>query len=145
MIKIILLLIPIILFAIEGKVINISDGDTIKILTKDKQQIKVRLYGIDAPEKKQVYGEKSRKFLSNLIAGKIVEVKEKGKDKYKRTLGIVYHNGRDINAQMVSNGYAWAFVKYSDMYTNEELIAKNKKLGLWQDKNPMPPWKFRKN
>lgn len=143
--KIILLLIPIMLFALEGKVINISDGDTITILTKDKEQIKIRLFGIDAPEKKQAFGNKSKQYLSNLVAGRIVNIKSKGKDKYKRTIGIVYLNGQDINAKMISAGYAWAFVKYSDKYINEELIAKNKKLGLWQDKEPIPPWEFRKN
>lgn len=131
------------LFAIEGKVIKVSDGDTITILNPQKQQVKVRLYGIDAPEKKQAYGNKSRKFLSNLIAGKIVEVKEKGKDKYKRILGIVYLDGQDINSKMVSSGYAWAFVKYSNLYINEEVASKNQKLGLWQDKEPVAPWEYR--
>lgn len=131
------------LFGFSAKVVKVSDGDTIMIL-QGKQQIKVRLYGIDAPEKKQPYGEKSRKFLANLIAGQIVEVKEKGKDKYKRVLGIVYHNEQDINAQMVSNGYAWAFEKYSKRYMSQQSRAKFLKLGLWQQSDPVAPWDFRK-
>lgn len=130
------------LFAISGQVIKISDGDTITILTQQREQVKVRLYGIDAPEKKQPYGQKSKQFLSNLIAGRSVEIQEKGKDRYKRVLGIVYLDGQDINEQMVLNGYAWAYVKYSKIYAKQELKARSQNLGLWRDK-PIPPWVFR--
>lgn len=143
MIRLFILLIPLFLFAISGQVVKISDGDTITILTQEKQQVKVRLYGIDAPEKKQPYGQKSKQFLSNLIAGRSVEIQEKGKDRYKRVLGIVYLDGQDINAQMVANGYAWAYVKYSKIYAGQELKARNQNLGLWRDK-PIPPWEWRK-
>ncbi|EJP74630.1 thermonuclease family protein [Campylobacter sp. FOBRC14] len=129
--------------AFSGKVVSIHDGDTITIL-QNKQQIKVRLFGIDAPEKKQPYGQKSKQFLSNLIAGRSVEIQEKGKDRYKRVLGIVYLDGQDINEQMVLNGYAWAYVKYSKIYAGQELKARSQNLGLWQDKKPIPPWEWRK-
>ena len=109
-----------------------------------KEQTKVRLYGIDAPEKKQDYGQKSRKFLASLIAGQVVEVEPKGKDRYKRTLGIIYYKGQDINAQMVKNGYAWAYVKYSKIYVDQEKTARKNKLGLWQSSDPTPPWEWRK-
>ena len=131
------------LLADPVKVIKISDGDTITILTQEKQQVKVRLYGIDAPEKKQPYGQKSKQFLSNLIAGRSVEIQEKGKDRYKRVLGIVYLDGQDINEQMVLSGYAWAYVKYSKIYASQELKARSQNLGLWRDK-PIPPWEWRK-
>lgn len=131
------------LFAFNGKVVSIHDGDTITIL-QDKQQIKVRLYGIDAPEKKQDYGQKSKQFLASLIAGQVVEVEPKGKDKHKRTLGIIHYKGQDINAQMVLNGYAWAYVKYSRMYVDQEKLARENKRGLWQSSNPTPPWQLRK-
>ena len=131
------------LFALSGKVISIHDGDTITIL-QNKQQIKVRLFGIDAPELKQPYGKKSKQFLANLIAGKVVEVEENGKDRYKRTIGIVYLGNTDINAQMVANGYAWAYRKFSKKYTAQESKAKSQKLGLWRDKEPVPPWEWRK-
>ena len=143
MIRLFILLIPLFLFAISGQVVKISDGDTITILTQEKQQVKVRLYGIDAPEKKQPYGQKSKQFLSNLIAGRSVEIQEKGKDRYKRVLGIVYLDGQDINAQMVLSGYAWAYVKYSKIYVGQELKARSQNLGLWRDK-PIPPWEWRK-
>jgi len=131
------------LFAISGQVIKISDGDTITILTQQREQVKVRLYGIDAPEKKQPYGQKSKQFLASLIAGQVVEVEPKGKDRYKRTLGIIYYKGQDINAKMVLNGYAWAYIKYSKIYVDQEKLAREKKLGLWQSSNPAPPWEWR--
>ena len=132
------------LFALSGKVVSIHDGDTITVL-QDKQQLKVRLYGIDAPELKQPYGKKSKQFLANLIADEVVEVEENGKDRYKRTIGTVYLNGKDINAQMVANGYAWAYRKFSKKYTAQESKAKSQKLGLWRDKEPIPPWEWRKH
>ena len=131
------------LFAFPAKVVKISDGDTITIL-QNKEQTKVRLYGIDAPEKKQDYGQKSRQFLASLIAGQMVEVEPKGKDRYKRTLGIIHFKGQDINAQMVLNGYAWAYVKYSRIYVDQEKTARKNKLGLWQSSDPTPPWQLRK-
>ncbi|WP_298085500.1 thermonuclease family protein [uncultured Campylobacter sp.] len=131
------------LFALSGKVISAHDGDTITVL-QGKQQIKVRLFGIDAPELKQPYGKKSKQFLANLIAGEVVEVEESGKDRYKRTIGTIYLNGADINAQMVENGYAWAYRKFSKKYTPQESQAKSQKLGLWRDKEPIPPWEWRR-
>jgi ATP-dependent hsl protease ATP-binding subunit hslU len=132
------------LFALSGKVVSTHDGDTITIL-QGKQQVKVRLYGIDAPELKQPYGKKSKQFLANLIAGEVVEVEESGKDRYKRTIGTIYLNGTDINAQMVASGYAWAYRKFSKKYTAQESKAKSQRLGLWRDKEPTPPWEWRKN
>ncbi|WP_462109686.1 thermonuclease family protein [Campylobacter concisus] len=136
------ILLPLYLFALSGKVISTHDGDTITVLS-GKEQTKVRLYGIDAPEKKQDYGQRSKQFLASLIAGQVVEVEPKGKDRYKRTLGIIYYKGQNINAQMVLNGYAWAYVKYSRMYVDHERLAREKKLGLWQSSNPTPPWEWR--
>ena len=130
-------------FALSGKVVSIHDGDTIAVL-QGKQQVKVRLYGIDAPELKQPYGKKSKQFLANLIAGEVVEVEENGKDRYKRTIGTVYLGNTDINAQMIENGYAWAYRKFSKKYVPQESKAKSQKLGLWQDKEPVPPWEWRR-
>ena len=138
-----LIMLHVSLFAFPAKVIKISDGDTITALS-GKEQTKVRLYGIDAPEKKQDYGQRSKQFLASLIAGQVVEVEPKGKDRYKRTLGIIYYKGQDINAQMVLNGYAWAYVKYSKIYVDQEKTARKNKLGLWQSSNPTPPWEWRK-
>ena len=131
------------LFALSGKVVSIHDGDTITVL-QGKRQIKVRLFGIDAPELKQPYGKKSKQFLVNLVAGQMVEVEESGEDRYKRTIGTIYLNGTDINAQMVENGYAWVYRKFSKKYTPQESKAKKQGLGLWRDKEPIPPWEWRK-
>lgn len=129
---------------IFGRVVKIADGDTITILTNDNNQIRVRLFGIDAPETKQAFSKKSKEFLSGLIAGKDVLVKFSKKDRYGRILGIVYHNKTDINEQMVLNGYAWAYLYYSKEYEKQMKRAKQQKLGLWQDKNPTEPYIFRK-
>ena len=82
--------------------------------------------------------------MANLIAGEVVEVNESGKDRYKRMIGTIYLNGKDINAQMVENGYAWAYRKFSKKYTAHESKAKSQKLGLWRDKEPIPPWEWRR-
>ena len=141
--RFLILLSPLLLFALSGKVVSIQDGDTITVLS-GKEQTKVRLYGIDAPEKKQDYGQRSKQFLASLIAGQVVEVEPKGKDRYKRTLGIIHFKGQDIIAQMVLNGYAWAYVKYSRIYVDQEKLARENKRGLWQSSNPTPPWEWRK-
>lgn len=135
------------LFSLEliGKVVKVSDGDTIKILTSDKTQHKIRLNDIDAPEKKQAFGNKSKDNLAKYIAGKNVTVKYKKKDKYKRVLGTIYYNNTDINLQQVKDGYAWVYKKYSNnqTYYKAEKLARDKRIGLWADKNPLEPWEFR--
>ncbi|MGG7049082.1 MULTISPECIES: thermonuclease family protein [unclassified Campylobacter] len=139
-----ILILPSIILALDGKVIKVSDGDTITILTEQKEQIRIRLNGIDAPEEKQAYGNKARLFLADMIAGQMVFVEEHKKDRYGRVVGTIYFNDYDINEQMVLNGYAWAYVKYDKKYKLHEIQAKRQGLGLWQDKNPIPPWEFRK-
>ena len=141
----VLFLAPIFLFGLDGKVVGVTDGDTIKILTPERQQVKVRLYGIDAPEKKQPYGTAAKRYLADLIAGKTVQIEERGKDRYKRVLGVAYLDGRDVNEILVLNGYAWAFTKYSKIYESQEWQARSKGLGLWRDKNPIRPEIWRKN
>ncbi|MFV7791277.1 thermonuclease family protein [Aliarcobacter lanthieri] len=135
------------MFSLEliGKVVKVSDGDTITILTSDKVQYKIRLNDIDAPEKKQAFGNKSKDNLAKYIASKTVKVEYKTKDKYKRILGTIYYNNIDINLQQVKDGYAWVYKKYSknqDYYNAEKLARENKK-GLWNDKSPIAPWEFR--
>ena len=129
-----------------GKVVKVSDGDTVTILTSDKTQHKIRLNDIDAPEKKQAFGNKSKDNLAKYIAGKTVTVQYQKKDKYKRILGTIYYNNTDINLQQVKDGYAWVYKKYSNnssYYEAEKLAIRNKK-GLWVDSNPIAPWEFRK-
>ena len=136
------------LFSLEliGKVVKVSDGDTVTILTSDKTQHKIRLNDIDAPEKKQAFGNKSKDNLAKYIAGKTVTVEYQKKDKYKRVLGTIYYNNTDINLQQVKDGYAWVYKKYSNnqTYYKAEKVARDKKIGLWADKNPLEPWEFRK-
>ena len=128
----------------EAKVVKISDGDTIKVLTADKQEIKIRLHGIDAPEKKQPFSHLCKQALQAKIAGKIVTVSGDKKDRYQRSIAKIFLDGEDVNKFMVKNGYAWAFRKYSKEYTADEAYAKSKRLGLWQEDGPTPPWEFRK-
>lgn len=127
-----------------GKVIGVTDGDTIKVLV-NKETITVRLEGIDAPESGQSFGKKSKVALAELVAGKSVIVKKTGTDKYKRTLGIVILEDVDVNATLVEDGWAWHFKKYNDearLATLEESARKAKR-GLWADENPLAPWDYR--
>ena len=103
------------LFSLEliGKVVKVSDGDTVTILTSDKTQHKIRLNDIDAPEKKQAFGNKSKENLKSYIYQKNVVVEYKNKDKYKRVLGTIYYQNRDKYLQQVKDGYAWVYKKYS--------------------------------
>ena len=131
----------------EVKVVAITDGDTVKVLTPEKKEIKVRLAGIDAPEKKQAFSEQSKQALSEKVFGKTVDLKDDGKDRYGRTIGVLTLEGRNINREMVAEGWAWWFEKYAprDIALKEaEAAARAQKLGLWADPMPIPPWEFRK-
>ena len=131
---------------LRGKVVSIADGDTITVLDADKKQHKVRLNGIDAPEKKQAFGAKSKARLGELVAGKDVVVEWKEKDTYGRVLGKVLQGPLDVNLQMVKEGLAWHYKKYSKSaeLSRVEAEAKAGKKGLWVDTNPVSPWDFRK-
>ena len=108
------------------KIKRIIDGDTIVTVTRER----IRLAEIDAPESQQEYGQHAKQFLSNLILGKTIQIRRKGKDKYHRTIAELYYNGIWINKMMVDSGQAWAYIKYSSLYP-DEIIARNKRLGLW--------------
>lgn len=131
---------------ITGKVISVTDGDTIKILDEKNKVYKIRLNDIDAPEKKQAFGNKSKENLSKYIAGENVRVEYDKLDRYKRILGTVYFKDKDINKQQIIDGYAWQYKKYSknNEYKNQERISRNNKKGLWSDENPLEPWEYRK-
>jgi endonuclease YncB( thermonuclease family) len=133
----------------RGMVVGVTDGDTIKVLV-GKQQIKIRFSHIDAPERKQAFGSKATGFLSDLLAraGNQVLVVEDGKDRYGRTLGVVYTtDGKyNFNLAMVENGFAWHYEKYSQdpIYAAAQEYARHNRLGLWSDAQPaVPPWEFR--
>ncbi len=146
---IILLLISNNLLSLElkGKIIHISDGDTVHLLTDKKEKIKIRLNDIDAPESKQAFGNKSKENLKKYIYQKNVVVEYKNKDRYGRILGTIYLNNKDINLQQVKDGYAWVYRQYSKKseYYKAEETARKMRIGLWFDKNPIEPWEFRKN
>lgn len=129
----------------QGKVVAVHDGDTITVL-HDKEQIKVRFEGIDAPETKQDFGTKARQALSKKVFGKQVTVEWTEKDQYGRTLGKVILDKRWINNEMVQDGMAWHYKRYSKDKTlsASEEKAKKAKKGLWSQPNPTPPWEFRK-
>jgi micrococcal nuclease len=128
----------------EGKVIGIADGDTVTVL-REREPVKVRLDGIDAPEKRQSFGTKSKDALAGLVFGKAVTVQSKGTDRYGRTLGVISVNGVNVNQQMVAGGWAWHYKQYSSDQTLSqlELRAKAAQSGLWADANSLPPWEFR--
>lgn len=132
---------------LQGKVIGVMDGDTIKILTSNKKQYKIRLSNIDAPEKRQAYGNKSKWFLSDLIYRKNVTVQYSKRDRYGRVIGRVYLGNMDINKEMVQNGYAWVYRRYSKDTTLIRLedYARSNQVGLWKDSNPIYPSTFRRS
>ncbi|EGK8084204.1 thermonuclease family protein [Campylobacter lari] len=128
---------------INAKVSRVVDGDTIEAKFED-EKLKIRLFGIDAPESDQAYGKMATQFLNAIVLNKEVVLNVKDEDKYGRILAIVYLNDKDINQIMVKNGFAWAYEHYSDLYVNEQNYAKENKKGLWVDENPIEPYKWRK-
>ena len=129
------------------RVIGIKDGDTVVLLTAAKTEITVRLSEIDAPEKKQAFGTVSRTFLSDLIFGKEVSLEKMGTDRYGRTLGFIFlRNGTNVNVEMVKNGMAWQYEKYSksSVLKKAQASAQSNKAGLWRDPYQVAPWEFRR-
>ncbi|MBV4357560.1 thermonuclease family protein [Pinibacter aurantiacus] len=132
---------------LKGKVVKVSDGDTITILDSVHHQIKIRLYGIDCPEKKQDYGTVAKNFTADRCFSKVISVVSKGKDKYGRTLGVVILPDKsELNLLLLQRGLAWHYKTFdkSIRYAGAELNAKQQKYGLWAGKNPVAPWEFRK-
>jgi len=129
------------------KVVGISDGDTFTGLTNDNQQVKCRIYGIDAPEKKQAFGNLSKQTLSDLIFRKQVQIKIQNKDRWQRAIVWVFTSDKkDISAEMLKAGMAWHYKKYdnTEEYAELENKARADKKGLWADNKPIAPWEFRK-
>jgi endonuclease YncB( thermonuclease family) len=135
-----------------GKIVGISDGDTVTLLDVNKRQYKIRLTGIDAPEKKMPFGQRSKEHLSDLIFNMDVQVETDKLDRYGRTLGKIFFDRKDINLAMVNAGLAWHYKKYqheqsaSDrlLYSYAEEQARLRHIGLWHDASPTPPWDWRK-
>jgi endonuclease YncB( thermonuclease family) len=137
---------------LEGRVVGVTDGDTVTVLDSDNVQHKIRLAGIDAPEKKQDFGNRSKESLSDLVFSKLVSVETGKKDRYGREVGKILVNGVDANLAQVQRGFAWHYKAYMReqslddraLYSDAEVDAKAEKLGLWRDKDPIPPWAWRK-
>lgn len=142
-----LLIFPLIINAttISGKVIKILDGDTFDLLTNDFKTIRIRLADIDAPEKKQDFGEVSKRALASYIFGKNVQVEYSKQDRNGRIIGTIWSYDENINLKMVENGFAWHFKKYSTLtiFANAEIKAKSMKKGLWVQNNAIAPWEYR--
>jgi micrococcal nuclease len=139
----------------EGEVTRVIDGDTLTLTTREGTKLRVRLYGIDAPEVRheemagQPYGEEAKAALAALALGRRVTVEIIEIDAHRRTVGIVHRSGADINLEMVQSGHAWAYRRYlsapyASRYLDAEREARRRRLGLWKDAHPDPPWEFKR-
>lgn len=137
---------------LQGRVVGVTDGDTVTVLDASNMQHKIRLMGIDAPEKKQAFGNRSKESLSALVFSKQVTVEYNKKDKYGRTVGKIIVDGIDANLEQVKSGLAWHYKKYQkeqtvddrSLYAQAEVQAREGRRGLWNDAQPTPPWDWRK-
>ena len=135
---------------LDGRVVGIADGDTVTILV-DRREVKVRIAGIDAPEKKQAFGQRSKQAMSDCAFGKNVSVDWDKTDRYGRTIGKIIANGVDCGLRQIELGMAWHYKAYAreqsqidrDSYEDAESRARSQKTGLWIEASPLPPWEFR--
>ncbi len=126
------------------------DSDIATVLDADKTQHRIRLGGIDAPERKQAHGQASKKHLADLVAGKAISVEWNKHDKYQRIVGKALLDGQDICLEQVKAGMVWHYKKYESeqvagdrkKYAEAEDVARTNRLGLWRDKSPVPPWEY---
>ena len=136
---------------IAGRVVGVADGDTVTVLDANKARHKIRLSGIDAPEKNQPFGQRSKQSLSDLVFAKTVTVEADKRDRYGREVGKVLVSGIDANLVQVQRGLAWHYKAYereqtaidSKVYSDAENEDRATRRGLWADADPMPPWEFR--
>jgi len=138
---------------IEGRVVGVTDGDTITILDLDKRQHKIRFNGIDAPEKKQSFGNRSRQNLAAMVFDRNVRAECHKKDRYGREVCKILDGSRDVGLEQIRAGLAWWYRAYAkeqsaedqERYERAELDAKAKRIGLWRDPSPVPPWELRRD
>jgi endonuclease YncB( thermonuclease family) len=129
-------------------VVGVSDGDIIKVMQAHKQ-VKVRLYGIDCPEKGQPFTRKAKQFTSDMVLGKIVEVHRMDTDKYGRTVALVALDKKLLNEELLKAGLAWVYTFYCtepicESWKSFQLRARFDKKGIWSEPDPIPPWEFRR-
>ena len=137
---------------LTGRVVRVTDGDTIVVLDSANAQHKIRLTGIDAPERGQAFGTKSKEHLSDSVAGKIVVIEYSKRDYYQRILGKVLLADEDMNLEQIKAGLEWHYKQYKneqppadrELYSEAEVTARESNRGLWVDANPAPPWEYRK-
>ena len=137
---------------VRGRCVAVVDGDTIKALAAGNELLRVRLSWVDAPEKSQAFGQRSKQHLSELVFGREVELHTHGLDRYGRTLAVVMLDGVDINLEQVRSGMAWCYTRYlseapADIqasYQQAETEAWEQQRGLWSERDPIPPWEWRK-
>ncbi|WP_319583921.1 thermonuclease family protein [uncultured Pseudodesulfovibrio sp.] len=133
----------------HGVVASIVDGDTVTVVTEGGSGVRVRLYGIDCPERKQPGGKGATDYVKSVI-GKVVGVEEIDRDRYGRSVSIVtISDGRVLNRMILEQGWAWVYLRYCRLpvcgeWEELEAEAREKRLGLWQDHDPVPPWEWRR-
>jgi endonuclease YncB( thermonuclease family) len=135
----------------KGTVVGVADGDTVTVLEDEQTERKVRLNGIDAPERGQPFGETAKQHLSELVFGKVVSVQGKETDRYGRLVGVLILDGKDINLEQLKAGQAWYYRQYESdveparrsVYAAAEAEARQARRGLWRDAAPEAPWEFR--
>ncbi|MGQ2979616.1 MAG: thermonuclease family protein [Polaromonas sp.] len=138
---------------ITGRVVAVSDGDTLTVLDASDQQFKIRLSGIDAPEKGQPFGNRAKESLSEMVFNKQVVVESDKKDRYRRNVGKVQHGGTDVNLEQVKRGMAWHYTAYAkeqapadrEAYASAEVEARAQRRGLWLEGTQSAPWEFRRS
>jgi endonuclease YncB( thermonuclease family) len=137
---------------VEGRVVGVADGDTLRLLDDAHAQHKIRIAGIDAPEHDQPFGQRSKQNLSKLAFGKVVQADCYKRDRYGRDVCTVYVDGKDVGLAQLDAGLAWWFRRYAreqprkqrNEYELAEDRASAEREGLWQDENPVPPWEWRR-
>jgi endonuclease YncB( thermonuclease family) len=132
--------------SLVGQVVKIADGDTLTVLDPAHVQHKIRLAGIDAPEKAQAFGTQARNALAAKVFRRTVRVEVTDTDRYGREVGRVFCSSHFINAEMVREGFAWRYPQWDKAgeFATAEADARRHRRGLWADRNPVPPWEFRK-
>jgi endonuclease YncB( thermonuclease family) len=132
---------------LSGRVVGVMDGDTFKLLTQDSTLVKVRVANIDCPEKKQAFSKRAKQFTSDAIFNKGVQVEVMGTDRYGRTIGNVrYGKNLNLSEELLKHGLAWHFKRYSKDKSLQQMEdeARDNRVGLWGDPDPVAPWDWRK-
>lgn len=134
--------------AFTGKCVKVSDADTIQVLDEQNKITKVRLYGIDCPEKSQAFGQKAKEFVLSQVGGKDVDVDVIDIDKYQRSVAVVKFDDKILNEEILKAGFGWYYAQYckESFCKNWQLLesqAKLSKIGLWSDVHASPPWEYR--